>query len=76
MQRLWLAITPLLFLLLWSAGYIVAKVALMDAGPMALLALRFAAVIGIMAVLFVVLHPPLPKTLSGYLHLGFMEFLM
>ena len=49
MQRLWLAITPLLFLLLWSAGYVVAKVALVDAAPMALLALRFAAVIAIMA---------------------------
>ena len=33
MQRLWLAITPLLFLLLWSAGYVVAKVALVDAAP-------------------------------------------
>ena len=76
MQRLWLAITPLLFLLLWSAGYIVAKMALVDAAPMALLALRFAAVIAIMAALFVVLHPPLLKTLSGYLHLGFAKFLM
>ena len=75
MQRLWLAITPLLFLLLWSSGYIVAKMALVDAAPMALLALRFAAVIAIMAALFVVLHPPLPKTLSGYLHLGFAKFL-
>ncbi|MDA7479320.1 DMT family transporter [Planktomarina temperata] len=76
MQRLWLAITPLLFLILWSAGYVVAKVALMDAAPMALLALRFAAVIAIMAVLFAVLRPPLPKTLSGYLHLGFVGVLM
>ena len=75
MQRLWLAITPLLFLLLWSAGYIVAKMALVDAAPMALLALRFAAVIAIMAALFVVLHPPLPNTLRGYLHLGFAKFL-
>ena len=76
MQRLWLAITPLLFLILWSAGYVVAKVALVDAAPMALLALRFAAVIAIMAVLFAVLRPPLPKSLSGYLHLGFVGFLM
>ncbi|MDA8771035.1 DMT family transporter [Planktomarina temperata] len=76
MQRLWLAITPLLFLILWSAGYVVAKVALVDAAPMALLALRFAAVIAIMAVLFAVLRPPLPKTLSGYLHLGFVGVLM
>lgn len=76
MQRLWLAITPLLFLLLWSAGYVVAKVALVDAAPMALLALRFAAVIAIMAALFAILRPPLPKTLSGYLHLGFVGVLM
>jgi drug/metabolite transporter (DMT)-like permease len=76
MQRLWLAITPLLFLLLWSAGYVVAKVALVDAAPMALLALRFAAVIAIMAALFSILRPPLPKTLSGYLHLGFVGVLM
>ncbi|MDB4019684.1 DMT family transporter [Planktomarina temperata] len=76
MQRLWLAITPLLFLLLWSAGYVVAKVALVDAAPMALLALRFAAVIAIMAALFAILRPPLPNTLSGYLHLGFVGVLM
>ncbi|MDP4062620.1 hypothetical protein RBLE17_23860 [Rhodobacteraceae bacterium LE17] len=76
MQRLWLAITPLLFLLLWSAGYVVAKVALVDAAPMALLALRFAAVIAIMSALFAILRPPLPKTLSGYLHLGFVGVLM
>ena len=76
MQRLWLAITPLVFLLLWSAGYVVAKVALVDAAPMALLALRFAAVIAIMAALFAILRPPLPKTLCGYLHLGFVGVLM
>ena len=74
MQRLRLVITPLLFLFLWSAGYIVAKIALVDAAPMALLVLRFAAVIAIMAALFVVLHPPLSKTLSGYLHLGLWDF--
>jgi drug/metabolite transporter (DMT)-like permease len=51
-----------MFLILWSAGYVVAKVALVDAAPMALLALRFAAVIAIMAVLFAILRPPLPKT--------------
>jgi drug/metabolite transporter (DMT)-like permease len=54
----------------------VAKVALVDAAPMALLALRFAAVIAIMAALFAILRPPLPKTLSGYLHLGFVGVLM
>ena len=47
-----------MFLGLWSGGYVVAKVALVDAAPMALLALKFAAIIAIMAVLFVTLRPP------------------
>ena len=58
MQRIWIALTPIMFLGLWSGGYVVAKVALVDAAPMALLALKFAAVIAIMAVLFVTLRPP------------------
>ena len=76
MQRIWLALTPIMFLILWSVGYVVSKVALEDAAPMALLALRFAAVIAIMAVLFAILRPPLPKTPKDWLHLGFVGFLM
>jgi drug/metabolite transporter (DMT)-like permease len=76
MQRIWLALTPIMFLILWSGGYVVSKVALEDAAPMALLALRFAAVIAIMAVLFAILRPPLPKTPKDWLHLGFVGFLM
>ena len=76
MQRIWLALTPIMFLILWSAGYVVAKVALVDAAPMALLALRFAAVIAIMAVLFAIYGPPLPKTPKDWLHLGLVGFLM
>tara|TARA_B100000768_G_scaffold181744_1_gene206143 strand:+ start:895 stop:1062 length:168 start_codon:yes stop_codon:yes gene_type:complete len=55
MQRIWLALTPIMFLILWPTGYVVAKVALVDAAPMALLALRFAAIIAVMAVLFAIL---------------------
>ena len=76
MQRIQLALMPIVFLILWSSGYVVAKVALLDAAPMALLALRFAAVIAIMGVLFVILRPPLPKTAMDWLHLGFVGFLM
>lgn len=28
MQRIWIALTPIMFLCLWSVGYVVAKVAL------------------------------------------------
>ena len=76
MQRIWLALTPIMFLILWSAGYVVAKVALVDATPMVLLALRLAAVIAIMAVLFAILRPPLPKTPKDWLYLGLVGFLM
>lgn len=58
MQRIWIALTLIMFLCLWSVGYVVAKVALVEAAPMALLVLRFTAVIAIMAVLFVILRPP------------------
>ena len=76
MQRIQLALMPVVFLILWSSGYVVAKVALVDAAPMALLALRFAAVIAIMGILFIILRPPLPKTKMDWLHLGFVGFLM
>ena len=76
MQRTQLALMPMVFLILWSSGYVVAKVALVDAAPMALLALRFAAVIAIMGILFIILRPPLPKTAMDWLHLGFVGFLM
>jgi len=55
---------------------VAAKVVLVDAAPMALLALRFAAVIAIMAVLFAILRPPPPKTPKDWLHLGLVGFLM
>ena len=76
MQRIQLALMPVVFLILWSSGYVVAKVALIDAAPMALLALRFAAVIAIMGILFIISRPPLPKTAMDWLHLGFVGFLM
>ena len=53
-----------------------AKVALVDAAPMALLALRFTAVIAIMVILLTILRPPFPKSAMDWLHLGFVGFLM
>lgn len=76
MQGIWLALTPIMFLILWSAGYVVAKVALADAAPMARLALRFATVIAIMTVLFAVFRPPLAKIPKDWLHLGIVGLLM
>ncbi len=67
---------PVLFLGLWSGGYAVAKVALQYAEPMTVLALRYALVVIIMAALFAVLRPPLPRTRSDWLHLAVVGFLI
>lgn len=75
-RPLWLSLAPLIFLGLWSAGYSVAKISLLYTEPMTLLALRFGCVIVIMAVLFAILRPPLPKRWQGWAHLAFVGFLI
>ena len=66
-KPLWLALAPAMFLCLWSMGYVVAKIGLQYAEPMTLLVLRYAAVVVIMAVLFLVLRPPLPTPTGAML---------
>lgn len=72
----WIAFAPVLFLMLWSAGYPIAKVALAYAEPMTLLTLRFGSVVLIMAVLFVIVRPPLPETRIDWVHLAVVGFLI
>ena len=72
----WLLAAPVIFLLLWSGGYTVAKVALLHAPPMTILVLRYGAVVAIMTVLLIVLRPPLPQTRAGWGHLAFTGFLI
>lgn len=75
-KPLWLALAPVMFLCLWSMGYVVAKIGLLYAEPMTLLALRYAAVVVIMGVLFLILRPPLPKTRADWGHVAFVGFLI
>ena len=63
-------IAPVVFLFLWAAGYVVAKVGLQYSGPMTLLGLRFGLVVLLMGVLFFILRPPLPKTPADWGHLA------
>ncbi len=72
----WLAFAPASFLLLWSTGYVAAKFGLAFAEPMTFLALRFGCVSAIMAILFLVLKPPLPRTPADWLHLAVVGFLL
>lgn len=71
-----LLVAPLLFLILWSGGFVVAKSGLAYAEPMTFLALRYALVVVIMAVFYVVLKPPLPAHPVEWMHLAVVGFLL
>ena len=66
-KPLWLVLAPVIFLLLWSGGFSVAKFGLKHAEPMGFLALRHASVQVILAPLWAILRPPLPTRRRGSL---------
>lgn len=72
----WLVFAPAIFLVMWSTGYVAAKFGLGYIEPMTFLALRFACVVAIMAVLFVILRPPLPKSGAQWMHLAIVGFML
>jgi len=61
-RPLWLLAAPVIFLLLWSAGFGVAKLGLQHAEPLTLLALRYTCVLALLLPLALIVRPPLPKT--------------
>lgn len=75
-QPSWLVFAPGIFLVMWSTGYVAAKFGLGYIEPMTFLALRFACVVAIMAVLFAVLRPPLPQTAAEWMHLAIVGFML
>lgn len=72
----WLVFAPGIFLFMWSTGYVAAKFGLGYIEPMTFLTLRFGCVVAIMAVFFVILRPPLPKTGAEWMHLAIVGFLL
>ena len=75
-RPVWLIAAPVVFLLLWAGGYTVAKVGLEYAEPMTILSLRYGLVVGIMAVAFAVIRPPLPVRAADWGHLAMVGFLI
>ena len=75
-QSTWLIFAPGVFLLMWSTGYVAAKFGLGYIEPLTFLSLRFGSVVAIMAVLFVILRPPLPKSGAEWMHLAIVGFLL
>lgn len=72
----WLIAAPVIFLFLWSGGYVVAKVGLVYSPPLTLLVLRYVCVVVLMALLFVFIRPKLPKNAKDWGHLAIVGVLM
>ncbi len=66
---------PVVFVLLWSSGFIGAKLGLPYAEPMTFLSIRMVAVVGLLALLIVLTRPPLPSA-AGILHNAVAGFLI
>lgn len=67
---------PLIFLLLWSGGFSVAKVGIQYAEPLTLLALRYSCVVVLLLPFFLTVKPALPNGQAAWLHLCLVGFLM
>lgn len=61
MSRPLLLAAPIIFLLLWSAGFAIAKIGLLHAGPFTLLALRYAIAVLVLLPLIPLLKPRFPR---------------
>lgn len=61
---------PLLFVLLWSTGFIGAKFGLPDAAPLTFLAWRYAAVILLMGVIVALTRAPWPRASGAWGHIA------
>ncbi len=66
MQRIY----PLLFVFLWSTGFIGAKYGLPHAGPLSFLFVRYVAVIALMTLIALLTRAPWPKEARQWLHIG------
>ena len=75
-RPLWLVAAPLIFLLLWSAGFGVAKLGLHHAQPLTLLALRYVLVLAVLVPVALVIRPPLPKTWRAAADVAVVGFLI
>ena len=71
-----LLLMPVVFVLLWSAGYSVAKVGLRYAEPMTLLVWRYFFVILLLAPIYFIVKPPLPERMIDWVHVAVVGILV
>jgi len=72
----WLLAAPVIFLILWSGGFSVAKFGVAHAEPLTFLALRYAIVLVILLPIYAVLRPPLPPSRAAWAHTAIVGFLI
>lgn len=73
-QNPWLAAMPLLFVVIWSTGFVVAKFGLPYAPPLTFLVLRFAGVLMLLVPIVLVLRAPWPR--GRMMHIAFAGILV
>ncbi|MDM7931382.1 DMT family transporter [Tabrizicola sp.] len=76
MPRPMILVAPVVFLILWSAGFAIAKLGLEHAQPLTLLALRYSCVLVLLVPLALVLRPPMPKTARAWADVAIVGFLI
>ncbi|MCW5731378.1 MAG: DMT family transporter [Alphaproteobacteria bacterium] len=76
LERLWLGAMPGLFVVLWSTGFIGAKLGLPYAEPMTFLALRFAIVAALLLALCWIARAPWPASRMEVLHIAIAGLLL
>lgn len=76
MRLSWGLVAPVLFLVLWSSGFVFLKLGLEFADPLTFLALRYAFVVAILLVPLIWLRPSFPKRAEQWLHLAMVGLLL
>jgi drug/metabolite transporter (DMT)-like permease len=67
---------PLLFILLWSSGYVAGKLGLPHTGPLTLLTLRFGLAAGVLLIVSLLSGAPWPRRWADWGHLAVVGLLM
>lgn len=70
------ALLPALFVLLWSTGYLVVRIAIPDAGPVRFLALRFGVAALLLAIAAFALRAPWARRGIDYAHMSVVGLLL
>jgi len=70
------SVLPVLFILMWSSGYVVGKLALPFAGPFTLLFLRFGVAALVLLLVAVLTRAPWPESRAQFAHLVVVGLLM